>query len=193
MRTAGHSYCADMGARRLPSPHERQRGAVLLISLLLLLIMTLIGVTAMSTTSLEEKMAGNMRDRNVALQAAEAALEDGESWLAALGSQPAETTTCSSSPCDVWALNTLPDLADQDQSWWVSNGREYGASGSKDIADVNTDPRYIIEAQSFVPDNLDIGQSPPTGKSIYRVTAHGTGGSDAAQVMLETTFVKRFN
>lgn len=174
-------------------PPRQQRGAVLIISILLLLIMTLIGVTAMSTTSLEEKMAGNMRDKNIALQAAEAGLEDGEAWVAVLGSEPAETTTCGTAPCDVWALNALPDLSSQSHSWWLSNAREYGTSGTNDIPEVATDPRYIIEAQSFVPDNLDSGQNPPTGKSIYRVTARGTGGSNDAQVILQTTFVKRFN
>ena len=193
MRTRVHLNFPGIGVAGRCPPGHYQQGAVLVISLLLLLIMTLIGVTTMSTTSLEEKMAGNMRDKNVALQAAEAALEDGEAWLAPLGSQPAETTTCGAPPCDVWALNTLPDLSSQSQSWWLSNGREYGAAGSKDINDVNTDPRYILEAQSFVPDALDMGQNPPTGKSIYRVTAHGTGGSDDAQVILQTTFVKRFN
>lgn len=189
MRSDEYTNLPRIGAATTRVPGRHQQGAVLVISLLLLLIMTLIGVTAMSTTSLEEKMAGNMRDKNVALQAAEAALEEGEAWLAVLGAQPAETTACGSPPCDVWALNVLPDLSSQSQSWWVSNGREY----SKSISDVKTEPYYILEAQSFVPDTLDMGQNPATGKSIYRVTAHGTGGSDDAQVILQTTFVKRFN
>ena len=193
MKIEVHTILSDARVTRRQLPGRCQQGAVLIVSLLLLLIMTLIGVTTMSTTSLEEKMAGNMRDKNTALQAAEAALEDGESWIAPLGLQPAETTTCGAPPCDMWALNVLPDLSSQSQSWWLSNGREYGAVGSKDISDVNTDPHYILEAQSFVPDSLDMGQNPPTGKSIYRVTAHGTGGSDDAQVILQTTFVKRFN
>jgi type IV pilus assembly protein PilX len=172
---------------------HRQAGAVLVISLLILLIMTLIGVTAMSTTSLEEKMAGNMRDKNTALQASEASLEDGELWLASLGSKPAETTACGAPPCDVWTLNTLPDLSSQSQSWWQSNAREYGTAGSKDLSEVTTDPYYVIEAQAVVRDNLDSGQNPPTGRNFYRVTARGTGGTDDAQVVLQSTFVKRFN
>ena len=180
-------------AGRLNLSHRRQNGAVLIISLFILLIMTLIGVTSMSTTSLEEKMAGNMRDKNIALQASEAALEDGEGWLASLGAEPTDTTSCGSPPCDVWALNILPVLADQSQSWWLSNAREYGTSGTKDISDVNTDPRYVIEAQDYVRDNLDAGQNPPTGRTFYRVTAKGTGGTDDAQAVLESTFVKRFN
>ena len=58
-----------------------QRGAILIVSLLLLLVMTLIGVTAVSTTTLQEKMAGNNRQRQLAFQAAGAALRDAETWL----------------------------------------------------------------------------------------------------------------
>ncbi len=57
---------------------KSQSGAVLLVSLIMLLLLTLIGVTGMQTAGLEEKMAGNMRDRNIAFQAAEAALRDAE-------------------------------------------------------------------------------------------------------------------
>lgn len=58
-----------------------QRGAALATSLILLLMLTLIGVTAMQSTTLEEKMAGNLRSEHLAFQAAEAALRAGEEWL----------------------------------------------------------------------------------------------------------------
>jgi type IV pilus assembly protein PilX len=190
-----NTHSSPLGSRVGPlhMSHRRQNGAVLIISLFILLIMTLVGITSMSTTSLEEKMAGNMRDKNIALQASEAALEDGEGWLASLGSEPSDATTCGSPPCDVWALNILPSLADQSAIWWQSNAREYGTAGTKDISDVNTDPYYVVEAQAYVRDNLDAGQNPPTGRNFYRVTARGTGGSDDAQAVLQSTYVKRFN
>jgi type IV pilus assembly protein PilX len=193
MKVKDYSTSRDSAAGQVSIPYRRQEGAVLIISLLILLIMTLIGVTAMSTTSLEEKMTGNMRDKNVALQASESALEDGEAWLSSQGARPVETSTCASPPCAVWDMNVLPDLASQTQDWWLSNAHEYGTGGTKDIGDVMTDPHYVIEEQAFVRDNLDAGQNPPTGKSFYRVTAHGTGGTDEAQVVLQSTYVKRFN
>ncbi len=55
---------------------RRQHGAVLIVALLFLVILTLLGLTAMSGTMMEERMSGNSRDMNVALQAAEAALRD---------------------------------------------------------------------------------------------------------------------
>ena len=39
-----------------------QTGSALIVSLMILLVLTLIGVTAMSGSNLEEKMSGNSRD-----------------------------------------------------------------------------------------------------------------------------------
>lgn len=193
MRTDDRINLLEIGSAGIFLMRRRQQGAVLIISLLLLLIMTLIGVTAMSTTTLEEKMSGNMRDRNVALQASETALEGGEVWLASLGTAPSAVSTCSAAPCPVWALNVLPDLAGQLQSWWLGNTQEYGAAGTKDIGEVATDPRYVVAEQAYVRDNLDAGQSAATGRNFYVVTSHGTGKTDDAQVIVQSTYVKRFN
>lgn len=57
---------------------SQQRGAVLIVALIMLLLLTIIGLSSMRGTSLQENMAGNMRDSNLALQASEAALRKGE-------------------------------------------------------------------------------------------------------------------
>jgi type IV pilus assembly protein PilX len=62
----------------LPVRHPYERGAVLLVSLVMLLLLTLIGLAGMRMVQLEERMAGNLRDRQRAFQAAEAALRAGE-------------------------------------------------------------------------------------------------------------------
>lgn len=56
----------------------QQRGAVLIVALIMLLLLTIIGLSSMRGTSLQENMASNMRDSNLALQASEAALRKGE-------------------------------------------------------------------------------------------------------------------
>jgi Tfp pilus assembly protein PilX len=52
----------------------RDRGTALIISLVILLILTILGVTAMSTSSLEQKMSGNTQEATRAFQAAESGL-----------------------------------------------------------------------------------------------------------------------
>lgn len=51
-----------------------QRGAALIVALILLVVITLVGLAAISTTLLQNKMASNQYDRQVAFQSAEAAL-----------------------------------------------------------------------------------------------------------------------
>ncbi|NOX27835.1 MAG: pilus assembly protein PilX, partial [Gammaproteobacteria bacterium] len=50
---------------------KKQKGAALIVSLFLLLVLTIIGVNSAQSTSLEEKMAHGILDRNVAMQSAE--------------------------------------------------------------------------------------------------------------------------
>jgi len=59
----------------------RQRGAVLVFALLLLLVMTVLGVASVGNSVLEERMAGNFYQSNSALQSAEIALREAEHWL----------------------------------------------------------------------------------------------------------------
>lgn len=53
---------------------QRQRGAVLMISLIMLMALTVIGVTAMNSATLEEKIAGNVMVQHKVFQAAESAV-----------------------------------------------------------------------------------------------------------------------
>ena len=57
---------------------KNQQGAILVMALFMLLLMTIVGISSMRNTSLEETMAGNLRESNISLQAAEAALRAGE-------------------------------------------------------------------------------------------------------------------
>lgn len=56
-------------------PH-RQRGAVLIVSLIILIMMTIIGVTALSTATLEQRMAVNTQQDDMMFQAAESEIEN---------------------------------------------------------------------------------------------------------------------
>ncbi len=57
---------------RYRRPCARQRGAALAVALVFLVVLTIIGVTALRTTTLEERMAGNLQEHTRAFQAAEA-------------------------------------------------------------------------------------------------------------------------
>ena len=61
--------------------HCRQRGAVLVVALLLLLVMTVLGTSGVGNSLLEERMSGNFHETYSAMQAAETALRVAENWL----------------------------------------------------------------------------------------------------------------
>ena len=69
-----------MSGRRHTEP--AQRGFVLVSSLLLLIVVTLLAVGMFRSFGVDEKIAGNTRDKQVAVQAAESAEEFAENWLA---------------------------------------------------------------------------------------------------------------
>jgi type IV pilus assembly protein PilX len=59
----------------------RQRGMVLVTSLLLLVVVTLLAVSMFRSFGLDEKIAGNVREKQRALSAAETAEQFAEYWL----------------------------------------------------------------------------------------------------------------
>lgn len=169
---------------------NRQRGVVLAVSLILLLVLTLLGVTAMQSTVLQERMAGNAREISMAFQAAEAALRDGENALIALTIRP---TPCATAPCGVWQRGVLGDPATQTAAWWTTNAQEYGVDATQEITQgVDADPRFIIEELGFVPDSLTLGHGIPVGRTYYRTAAHGVSASQTSRSVVESTFVRRF-
>ena len=60
---------------------KSQRGMVLVTSLLLLLVVTILAMSMFRSMGLDEKIAGNMRDKQRALNAAETAEQYAENWL----------------------------------------------------------------------------------------------------------------
>jgi PilX N-terminal len=77
---------------RVPDQPQHQRGTALIIASVLLLIVTLLGVTGLVAASLELQMAGNFQHQERAFQAAEFAIEE------ALHSTPLSTTLTLTNP-----------------------------------------------------------------------------------------------
>lgn len=171
---------------------NRQKGAAIFIALIMLLVMTIIGITASQQTTLEEKMAGNLRDQTLALQAGEAVLRWTETWVGQqspdkLNERP--VTVCGSG-CDdtVWALNTL-DLTSA-ALWSTGSVRSnYIGLPTTGPGKVATQPKSLVEEHSFIYDTLNKGkQNDTAGQMFYRLTANGTGGTTSAQALLQGTY-----
>ncbi|MEE9355780.1 MAG: PilX N-terminal domain-containing pilus assembly protein [Methylococcaceae bacterium] len=178
-----------------PQHSFRHQGAVLPVSLIILLVMTLVGVTSMQTTSLEEKMAGNSKDSNLAFQAAEAALRSGEMNIEAVGNEGDFDGTLGL----FGELDTEPDYL-QHTTWADDTfSAESGTQIPTNMFQVK--PRYyvkyIIDSQINNNANINIGgygeNIAAGGKVIvFKVVGRGTGKTASSQVVLQSFYGKRF-
>lgn len=165
-----------------PAFPVRQGGAVLIVSLILLLVMTLIGVFAMRGTILEERMAGNTRDRDLAFQSAEAALRAGERELLDSGFSGANSHHYDASN----ETTEAPNWRDREDDW--SDGASIAISG----IDTASPPRYRIERQpSFEAAGEPGTPQDPNLEHLgeYRIYSRSRGGSGEADVVLRSGFL----
>jgi type IV pilus assembly protein PilX len=170
---------------------SRQRGMILIVSMILLLVMTILALTVGQTSRMQERMAGNFRDSDLSFQAAEAGLRNSEQFLWDQASPP---ITCGAPPCDVYQQDTFDaiDLRAQNEDWWIQHGKEYGVAGTAEVMGVNEDPRYVIEELGFTPFSLTVGKGPPSGRTFYRNSSRAYGGSKSAQAVVESTFTRPY-
>jgi type IV pilus assembly protein PilX len=174
---------------------NRQCGATLVTSLLLLLVLTIIGVSAMQITRMQERMAGNARDLNLAFQSGEAALRDGENTLYVAGTttgvRPAACNALAPG-CAAFAPTILPPLGAQNQAWWTTNSRDYDSAATNDLDGVARDPQFVIEELGDVEcDGVGI-ESGECTRTFYRVTTRATGASATTSVVLQSTYAYVF-
>ncbi|MBL8269237.1 PilX N-terminal domain-containing pilus assembly protein [Steroidobacter sp.] len=187
---------------------RQQRGAVLIVSMLLLLVVTILALGAGQSTRLQERMAGTQRNYDLAFQAAEAALRAGERIIDnnALTAPPLPCVSVTSPPCQVYELGFLngqvsyQEQAFASNAWWDARAQRYSGDTTNLIAGAANeglakwDPQFYIEEVEEVPDSLSIPPTgPPPSRVYYRIVARGKGGTDNSQVVLHSTYVRRFN
>lgn len=168
---------------------NRQKGSALIVGMLLMIVLTLIGITTMRTTRLETMMATNAKESAIAFEAAEAAQRDA-----------AELIEGSASVAAFNGANGLLGLDDADPDyndpavWTAADSREY----SDTFPDVGSQPRYIIKYVGDVTndasnDTMITGYTDSSGNplvSLFRVTTRGTGRNDTASVVIQTYYGK---
>ena len=130
MRTANKTSMSR--AARVRGLPATQRGTVLAISLMFLVVLTVIGIGSMGVSSLDERMAGNMRNSDIALQAAETVLREAEGWLTAhnLPPGPGEPEACDPDDATVVCVHTkdFEDLLSKDRDWWEDNAHPFDSA-----------------------------------------------------------------
>ncbi|MEX2258243.1 MAG: PilX N-terminal domain-containing pilus assembly protein [Woeseia sp.] len=170
---------------------NQQTGAALIVALIFLLLMTLLSTTSMRTSTMQERMAGNMRDWNLGFQGAEASIRAAEDWLLTTNNLPEFN--------DADGLYTINST---DRPTWtgdtISNGAGY-IDYPDSVAGVAEQPRYFVERLDSI---RPAGSSTETGTPVeeffyFRITAVGYGGAEddagdpLSSVVLRTVYRSR--
>ena len=170
---------------------KRQSGVVLLVCLMMLLLLTFIAMTGAQVTSYEEKMAGNMRDRNMAFQAAEAAIVAGEAVATTLpfnctnGRYKAFDADCNGTleTAPVWESINWSPTANPPKTVQFTDGT---------LSNIPVNPRYIIETlpgfRCSIPASATCTGAGEIKYYHYRITARAEGATNESVVILQSVF-----
>ncbi|OZC35176.1 hypothetical protein B9Q17_08045 [Marinobacter vinifirmus] len=193
---------------------RRQQGAALLVSLVILLVLTVLALSSMQGTTLQERMVSSQRDAQIALEGAEFALQAAEAELAGPTLPTFENSNGLYQEGDDLPakLQTLQGILDP-ESWMASESGGSG-NGTREIDDdglcddLGDDdlwaecPRYFIKATPGVGSasssgfGLGIGgagdsvQRSGLSGTVYRVVAFSSGASGQAVRAIEAYVVR---
>ncbi len=186
-------------------PGKAQSGFVLVTALMFLVALTVLGVSIMGTNTLEERMSGYFRDRQMALESAEAGLREAERDILygsrGIAGVMGFVAGCSNDGLCLPETDSTPiwvDLETANDSGWMrgedtSKTVKYGTYSlppSSALSLVEKQPRYLIEVLTVVSasNSLTTGRGPKSSSTVYRVTAVGFGRRVATRVVLQALF-----
>jgi type IV pilus assembly protein PilX len=163
---------------------SKQEGVVLFVALILLLILSLLGVTAARMQTVEERMARNEDNRQLGAQAAEAGLRGAEVGLLTgiytnfAGNANGLYAPLLSNGSPVSTLNWTTALA-------------YAGPPLAAVPAASQTPKFVIEnlpSVAVAGDDLSVTSlnpaSPPV--TVYRVTAQGVGADGTSTTTLQS-------
>lgn len=176
----------------LMMPH--QSGVSLITSLLMLVMLTLLALSMFRGFGMEQKIAGNTREKERSYQAAESSLQYGEWWLTQVApgtgvacvapvtiASTADMRTCSNAlttPGDPSSWAGVSNYLPPSMMVATGGGVATDGNGNKDINYASTPGLYV----SY------LGLSPSGQQMLYSVTAAGYGGSANTTSVIQSVF-----
>ncbi|MEO8998343.1 MAG: pilus assembly protein [Rhodanobacter sp.] len=195
-----------------------QRGAVLVVALIFLLLLTILAISSSGRSLLQERMAGGLHNAQQADMSAQTALRGAEWRLWTSTSNVSSHLNCGTGIfTDCYIFDPFSPITNvtnfRAKQGWVttgatehkgySNAVDYTATANGKLAN---NPRYLIEDLGVeMPPGVSGslhesgatgatgGGASSTSRHIYRITARGTGGSENTVRVLESTFVAKSN
>jgi len=181
-----------------PSPASLQRGVALITSLLLMLIITILALSMFRSFGTQEKIAGNIREKDRALHAAESAQQYAEWWLLQGNNSANGSVACNAG---ILSANlSQGQICDQVLAKYGSGtgynyiappwniGTTYIPPGMGVVnvqASTNGDPQYALAPMFFI---ADIGTAADGNGEDYQIDAIGYGSSASTVAVVESTY-----
>lgn len=193
-----------MNARKQSFPNRRrgQKGISLVMTLLFMVAALVLGVSVLGVSVMQERILGNTKDRDLAFQAAEAALRDAEEDISkniSIASSFDDTCTAGlcTAPTQRSVISPLPVDQQTGFSWATTTQvRTYGQyTSAPSLVNVASPPAYVIEKIGNL--GTPSGESMVLGAEVvapgvgYRITARATGARAETIVTLQSIYATR--
>lgn len=186
-------------------PRSTQSGVVLISSILLLVVMTLLALAMFHSFGIQELIAGNVREKQRALQSAEAAEQYAEIWLTSFGNVVSNSVDCSTVGVVGYSAISVPyicvkpltlitDVAFATTVPWTVSSAEVGfaffpgnpaagtgsmsVSTSGGIGSYYQVPRFYIGLVSYT-----------ATQALYRIDAWNFAGTTTTLAVVEGNYV----
>ena len=166
-----------------------QKGMALITGMLLLMVLTILAMSMFRSYGTQQKIAGNVREKNRAVSAAVSAQQFAEYWLSSTTPPPAVD-------CSGMNLSPVPQVCNNSPDFtvvpWSLNAQPVGVSFNNfnTTATVNqTQPSqgtYFSTPLFYI---TDLGKSAAGPGEVYQIDATGWGGTRDTVAVVESTFL----
>ncbi len=165
--------------------HNKQQGVVLAVTLIMLVLITLLAVSGMRSTVMEERMANNSHNKSMSFQMAETALRQAEFKLRTSANVRIVADANANSIDNVNTCMYNKDSIDFTAVDWSTLGiSSCDYTGTADDTVNGEAPEYFIEFLNFNAPAMMGGE----GDCFYRITARGYGPDKTSQTTLQEVY-----
>ena len=170
---------------------SRQRGMALITSLLLLIVVTIMGVSMFRSYGVQERIAGNTRDKQRAVNAAVSAQQYAEYWLSSAAAPAAAVCTAPvTSTIGQICSNSLLTPATVPWASYVTFNQfttdTINGSTNQVINGTAAPGSYFLPPAYYI---ADLGPNAGSPGEVYQIDAVGYGGTANTVAVVESTYL----
>ncbi|MRI33716.1 hypothetical protein EOPP23_12035 [Endozoicomonas sp. OPT23] len=175
----------------------KEQGSVLLVSLVLLMVLTIAGVSSIRLSGLQEKMTASYHHEQLDFRVAEVGILEAENFVTdTFISAGSFSSDCTNGLCFSGSGAADPGVCipgsskpwESEAVWNNARSASITLTGHPSVA------KYIVELRCYLPREIDGPDPDPLNladwATYYRITVLAAGVGNRSRVMLQTTYKK---